>query len=351
MIEIRTFQGDEHELSNFTVSIWRKWYAGKMPIPLWSAPYFRRELFSTDDGSRDHLVAAYDGTRLVGSHPARPMRIVLNGDERPATWGSYLTVDPEYRRQGVAKLMHLEQDRRLREKGNVVHFGYLYVRTWRSLGSKFWLKVRSGTTPIRRLGTWARPLDHHSVAAFDLYRGEAVGTRIASCFQSQPTSVDTEELRDYRHDDLDACARLVEGRSRRADLGYLWSPAELARFFHSEGLSRTVVFEQDGRIEGLVNYFRLSFLGRCEMEVGVIDFIAFDNLPHASRVSLLRAALTRMASEGLKAALLLRGSWYGWRALLAAGFFPLPPEYVYAGTKIMPDISFSRVRRVHSIWR
>jgi hypothetical protein len=58
-----------------------------------------------------------------------------------------------------------------------------------------------------------------------------------------------------------------------------------------------------------------------------------------------------MAKEGLKAAMLLRGSWYGWRALLEAGFFPFLPEYVYIGTKIMTDISFSRVRRVHSIWR
>jgi hypothetical protein len=288
---------------------------------------------------------------LIGSHPVRPIGIVLNGEERVATWGSYLTVDPEYRRQGVAKLMQVELERRHREKGAVVNLGHLYVRSWRSLGRKFWLKVPEGTTPIRRLGTWGRALDHQSVANFDLYRSEAIGTRIASWFQSQPTAGDTSELRDYRDDDLDACARLVEGRSRRADLGYLWSRAELARFFHFEDLSRTVVFERDSGIEGLANYFRLSFLGRCEMEVGVLDFIAFDNLPHVSRVNLLRAVLSRMAEEGLKAAMLLRGSWYGWRALLGAGFFPFPPEYVYIGTKMTTDISLGRVRRVHSIWR
>jgi GNAT superfamily N-acetyltransferase len=352
MIEIRPFEGDEAELSAFTTDIWRKWYTGKMPVPLWSPAYFRRELFSVEDGSRDHLVCAYDGAKLIGSHPVRPLRILLHGEEKEATWGSYLTVDPEYRRQGVAKKMQDEQERYHRERGAVVNLGYLYVRTAKSLGRKFWLKVPEGTTVLRKLGVWGRALDHKTVSRFETYRLEAFGTRLLSLFQGPPREpADMTGIRPYRQEDRDECAALVRQRSEAVDLGYLWSPQELGRFFHYQDLADTVVLEQEGRVAGLANYFRLGFLGRCELDVGVLDFVAFGDLPRKDRVRLLRATLCRMAGEGLKAAMLLRGSWYSWRTFWAAGFFPLPPEYFYVGTKMLPDARLENVRRVHAIWR
>ena len=352
MIEIRTFAGDETELSAFTTGIWRKWYAGKMPVPLWSPSYFRRELFSVDDDSRDYLVAAYDNGRLVASHPVRRLRILLHGEEQEATWGSYLTVDPEYRRQGLAIKMQEHQERLHHERGAVVNLGFLYIRTARSLGRKFWLKAPKGTTKVRKLGVWARPLDHAAVRQFETYRIDAFGTSLMSLFQGPPREpADMAGIRPYRAGDLDDCAALIRRRSDGADLGYLWSPSEIGRFLNYEDLAKTLVLEQGGRITGLVNYFRLGFLGRCPIDVGILDLVAFGDLPAKERTRLLRATLHRMADEGLKAAMLLRGSWDSWRTLLAAGFFPMPPEYFYVGTKMSPEVHVENVRRVHAVWR
>ena len=352
MIEIRTFEGDAAELSEFTTGVWRKSYRGKMPVPLWSPRLFRRELLPTDDDPRDYLVAAYDGTRLVGSHPARAVPISLHGEERSATWGSFLTVDPDYRRQGIAQKMHVEFQKRHQERGAAVNFGYLYIRNIRSLGPKFWLKQPEGTTIVRKLGFWVRPLDHRAVARFELYWFEAWGSRMLSLFQRRPKPPrDVTGIRLYQGEDLSDCIELVRDRAASADLAYLWSPDELARLLDCRDLSRTVVLQRDGRVEGLVNYYRFEVLGRSPIEVGVIDLLAFGKLPVRDRQRLLRAALCQMAEDGLKAAMCLRGSWYAGRQMVRAGFYPFPHEYYYVGNKMQPDVPLENIRRLHVLWR
>jgi GNAT superfamily N-acetyltransferase len=352
MIEIRTFEGDAAELSDFTTRMWRKSYEGKMPIPLWSPSLFRRELLPTEDDPRDYLVAAYDGTRLVGSHPARSVGISLHGGDHSATWGSFLTVDPEYRRQGIAQKMHAEFQRRHRERGAKVNFGYLYIRSIKSMGPKFWLKQPEGTRVVRKLGIWGRALDHRAVARFELYRIESWGSRMLSPVQGRPKAPrDMTGIRPYAPGDLPDCLELVADRAAPADLAYRWSEEELARLLDWEGLSRTLVIERDGRVGGLVNYYRLELLGRSRMEAGVIDLLAFGSLAPAARRRLLRAALFQMAEDGLQAAIHLRGSWYAWRSLLGAGFAPFLPEYYYVGNKMDLDFPLEKVRRVHVVWR
>ncbi len=351
MIEIRTFEGDPAELSAFTTTMWRKSYAGKMPVPLWSPQLFARELLPTADDPRDYLVAAYDGTRLVGSHPARALRISLHGEEKTASWGSFLTVDPEYRRQGIAQRMNEEFWRRHCERKAVANFGYLYVRTVNSLGPKFWLK-QPDRAVVRKLGMWVRALDHRAVPRFELYCLERWGSRFMSVVQGRPKAPrDMTGIRPYRSDDLPDCEELVRRHGAAMDLAYLWDSAELARLLHYEDLARTVVVEEGGRVAGLVSYHRLGVLGRRAMETGVIDLLAFGTLSAVARLRLLRAALSQMTEEGLKAAMLLRGSWYGWRPLLAAGFTPTAPEYYYTASKIEPNLLVEKVRRIQVLWR
>jgi len=352
MIEVRTFEGDAAELAAFVTTTWRKWYEGRMPIPLWTSEFFQRELLPGDDDPRDYLVAAYDGTRLVGFHPARPVRISLHGQEITGSRGSFLTIDPEYRREGIARKMNAEFQRRHRQRGAVVNLGYVYVRSARSMGPKFWLKQPEGTMVVRKLGTWARAFDHAAVIRFEPYRTEAWSSRIFSLVQGPPKAPrDMAGIRLYRREDLSDCAELVRDRGASADLAYVWDLEELARLLHYRDLARTVVFEQNGRVAGLVNYCRLEFLGKCPMPAAVIDIVAFGTLPPAARLRLLRAAMCQMADDGVKGATMLRGSWYGWRQMLAAGFFPALPDFAYVGTKMQPDVPLENVRRLHVLWR
>lgn len=352
MIEVRTFDGEPGELAEFTVRVWRQTYEGRMLLILWSEDYFRRELFPEDDGCREYLIAAYDGTRLVGSHPSRPLQVRLHGREIPATWGSFISVDPDYRRRGVALQLQREWDRRHREQGACVNLGYQYVRSPEALGPKFWLQQPDRIPIICRLGTWVRPLDHAAVAHFELHRLEAWGTRLLSLIQRSPQPPpDGRGIRSYRPGDLEACRALVAQAGASADLAYLWDPSMLARQLQFGSLCDTVVLEQDGVAAGLVNYSLLEVLGRSTIVVALIELLAFGSLGPVQRRTLLAAALARMEAAGAQAAMMLRGSHYGRRELWGAGFLPTPTEYYFIGARFRDNLRLDGVRSLQVVLR
>jgi GNAT superfamily N-acetyltransferase len=351
MIEIRTFEGDAEELAAFTCRVWRQSYEGKMLTPLWSKEFMGRDLLP-DGSKRDFLIAAYEGSRLVGSHPAKPLKVRVHGQEIDATWASFISVDPEYRRRGVALKLQEEYVRRHRERDLLLNFGYLYIRSAKSLGPKFWLLQPGGVRLVSKLGFWVRALDHEAVARFELYRLESWGSRAMSLLQRPPREpADTRGIRPYRPTDLKACCTMLNRAGDEAHLAYVWDADNAARQLDYPNLSRTVVLEQQGRVAGLVNYTLLEVLGRSPMRVAVLDNVAFGSLPSNDRRRLLAAALCEMAADGAKGAMMIRGSWYAWPELLGAGFLPMPPEFYYVGLTLRNDISLEGIRRLHVLWR
>lgn len=354
MIDIRTFEGTAGELAQFTNRVWRRWYEGKMLCPLWGDNLFQRELFSADAAGRDFLVAAYDGTRLVGSHPAKPIQIRLHGQEMPAAWGSFLTVDPDYRGQRIAQRMQQEFIRRHRKHGAAVNFGFLYRRSRKSMGPKFWLKQPEETVgAIRRASMWMRALDHGAVARFEINRSEAWGTRLLSFVQRRPKAPhNLDGIRSYRATDLLPCLQLTHEVGAEADLAYLWDPVTLQSQLQYPGLSNTVVGEEGGKIRGFVNYTLFPILGKTILTLAIMDIVALaSDCPRELRQRLIKAALHEMFREGAHAVVMLRNSHPGWREMLGAGFFPMMPEYDYCGTRMQEGISLDHVRRMQVLWR
>ena len=351
MVEIRGFDGTAAELSAFVVTTWRKSYEGEMPFPLWSGDFLERELL-LDGNDRPYVVAAYDGTKLVACHPGRPITIRIHGEAVGGSLGSFLSVDPDYRRQGIACRMQEEFARRHRERGDKVNFGYLYLRYRKSMGKQFWLKQPEGVVPVRRVGHWVRAFDYRAVAQWELWRPERWGSRVLSMVHRPITLPrDTSGIRRWRPEDLPACLELVQQAGQSADIAYVWDATNLDRQLHYKDLARTIVIEHDGCVAGLINYSRFDVLGKTTMATALVDLIAFGTLPQAERKRLLRAAMAQMVEEGLKAAILLRGSWYAWRTLAGAGFFPMPREYYFTGVKIQKDVRLENVRQLHVLWR
>lgn len=352
MIEIKTFEDDADELARFTNRVWQAAYEGQVLLPLWSEAFLRRELLPGDGTMRDYLVAAYDGGKLVGFHPARPITVRLHGREIPATWGSFLTVDPEYRGQKIAQRMQQEFIRRHQERGARVNFGYLYIRSAKSLGQKFWLNQPKGTAVVRSLGMWVRALDHAATARFEIHRLESWGARAMSLVQRSPRPpLDPTGIRLWQPEDTPACLALIHQAGEAADLAYLWDSAGLERYLSYPGLSQTVVLQGETGVAGLVNYTLLEILGRERMMVALIDRIAFGSLPGRDRRRLLSAALYQMSGDGAKGAMMLRDSWYGARTLLSAGFVPMHSEYYYIGTCMDEEVSLRGIRRIQALWR
>ena len=117
-------------------------------------------------------------------------------------------------------------------------------------------------------------------------------------------------------------------------------------------VAKTTVVEHQGRVAGLVNAVYLDIFGRTEERFGLIDLLAFDAaLPHRRRVALLRTVLYQMQEDGLAGSFMLRGSSYGRRAMIRAGFFPMFPEYSLVAIKNREDVRVDKVRRVFHLWR
>ena len=237
-------------------------------------------------------------------------------------------------------------------RGALVNLGYQYVGSRQALGPRFWLRQPERYPIIRKLGLWVRAFDHAAVARFEIHRLEAWGSRLLRFVQGPPRPPNCPDgIRPYRPEDLDACHELISRAGASADLAYLWEPAILERQLCFAALSHTVVMERDGAVAGLVNYNLLPVLGRCTITLAIIEILAFGDLGAAERRNLLAGALCRMQAEGAQAAVMLRGSCYAWRTMLAAGFLPLPTEFYYIGARFDDHLRLDGVRRLQVLLR
>ena len=348
MIEVRTYDEDAHTAAAFTSRVWSHRYQRHVPVIDWSADYFDWQLLWPRHGGRDYLVAAYEGSTLVGTLFGEAMTFQLRGEPFDATTGSWLTVDPAYRRQGVARLIADEMRRRLRERGAKFMFGFGLLGTD---GPSFW-ESRPDTRTCGTVGFWVRLFDARAVADWSLTWRDRLLTRLAAPFSGgAPPSDASPDLRAFAVSDLDACLRLAHAFEQQADLGYRWTAARLSHQLVPGAINRTWVIDRGRGVEGFVNYYLLAMTGRTRVTAAVIDIIACGDLPRSDRRRLLTHALARMAHEGAAFAMALRVPVFSSRDLVRAGFGPTPRDSRFLAAFAEPALSLDGVRRVYVHWR
>jgi len=351
MIEIRTYDGEPAELAAFCTGVWRDRYCDKMAVPLWSPPFMEWELFSDEPGGRDFLVAAYDGGRLVGALPSKPVRYQRGGEAFLGSFGSFFAIDPAYEKQAVSLKLVLEQRRRHRQRQSPLFAGYVIRGDSAAMGQQFWLRLREMHV-VGKVGLWVRMIDHRVMSEFLFHPFERRGARVLGWFQRRPKPPSRlAGIRPYRDTDFSDCLRLANELSRSAEFGLVWDEASLRRQLSYKDFPRTIIAEHGGRVAGFVNYFRQAYLGRREMTAGVIDLLSVSELPPAGRRNLLRAALHQMAEEGCHAALFLHVTGQPSVLLSRMGFVPETPQYDYVIQSMTPDAPLIETRRLHALWR
>jgi len=352
MIEVRSFDGGYDQMSEFVAEMWRKNYEGRMPVPHWTSDFYARD-GGPEEIAMDWSGAAYDGSRLVGILPGWPITVQLHGQECLVRTGTGASVDVEYQRQGIGKMLNNWSMDHAREHGVDFTLFFLYDRTVKFKGTKFWKARGMPTDLVCRLGQWARPLNHAAVARWELWRIERCVVRVLAPFQRRVTPpVDAEGIRDYRPEDLPHCETLVRGVGDTMDLARRFDAEGLARHLLFKDVAKTLVVEHEGRVAGMANFCYLEILGRTLERLGLIDLVVFDEaLPHARRADLLRAVLHQMKQDGMIAAFMLRGSKHGSRAFRAAGFLPSLPEYSLMAIRNRQESPVENVRSVMQLWR
>jgi len=114
---------------------------------------------------------------------------------------------------------------------------------------------------------------------------------------------------------------------------------------------KTLVLEENGRVEGVISYCHLDMMGRAPLRMATIDLLACGALSWRRQRDLVQAALRQMMADGIQLAVMLRVASSPPSVLFFSGFAPMPADYYYIGLVMEPGFPLTRAKRLHVHWR
>jgi hypothetical protein len=317
-VELQDYRGDFEDITELVRRVWIAEYGGKTLVPIPDAAFLRWRVGSESGAS---CTAAYDGTNLVGSVFSLPHSLRIGTSVLPIALYTALTVDPDHRRMALPMIERL---RRHNEERGIAFAVGMVPNDPTSISYRFWTKYAQ-TFPQKfrflfRGSYWAkflapRPVARASIEAWQRLAGHALGPVL----RLTPHRYDPH-VRPYRAGDLERCAQLLEQASTGFDWALVWPPEQLAHYLANPA-SATLVFERDGRVQGLVNYHCLVLQGREPVRAALMDLWA-DDLTGTQRVRLLSHLCNDLRERGVHLVIAPRCAMMPTAALLANLFLP-----------------------------
>ncbi len=348
---IETYSGTPEELADFVGLVWTSSYAGKMTFPKWTPDYFRWQLRLIGSQRPQNLLAAYEGTALVGVLLGTDYSFRTPMGVLPGSLWSWLSIHPDHRGKGIAKALDDERVRRQRANGSRLIVSYRYV------GSKHSQAERPHTNSFQKrfhakLGFWARVLDPARFARWHYSRVEGFLARLTGPLAPHlRTDPNETKIREFVNQDLDACLTLMQESQPVAAWGVDWDRASLAQHLCGSEVSQTLILLDNERISGLINFHVLPFQARTIEKVGVIDLMTFRDISSSGRIRLIRTVLSRMVEQNVILALKLRcGDTSAW-PMLRTGFVPQPAESFLVLQWTGDPVEIPARSKAHLLWR
>ncbi len=345
-IVVRSFEGTPADASAFVSGVWRGAYQGRAPIAVWTPEFFEWTLMSRLPDGNEYLMAAYDGTTLVGTLFAEAFRYRLRGQPLTGTGGSWLAVDPRYLGYGVAKKMWAEMRSRYLRDGIRTMFGFTYITRHADLGQKFWTR-QAPTEVLAQVPCWVRQIDSAAIAKWEPDRFLGFAASVVGAVVGKPSEPQRrDDVRAYAPQDLAACLRILQAEAALADLIIDYDEQRFATQLDYRGYPRTLVAGPHSRVEGFINYFPLTMLGRSHLPTGIVDYLLVEKLPYELQVRVIGAAVAQARDEGLAYLLVPHRSGLPFRAMLRNGFTPVPPQFRLIAMSPESGPPIGRLRRV-----
>jgi predicted N-acetyltransferase YhbS len=341
MVEIRSFDEPPDRMKTFIRSVWQTAGEGRVATPLWSGEYLDWQFFDNPLAQRDYIIAAYDGDRIAGAFLAVDGQFRTESETLRGSWGSWLTVAPEYRSQFVAPQLVAEMCDRHRKRGASLILGYGYP-TGMGMSIEFWEALARAAPDVVTIGpavpTWVRVIDFRkamqaSLSTLDTLKYGVLGG--VTAWRLNPTV--EPAIRPFRPADTQGCLSLVEEATQRLAFTFVWDADRLRRQLYYDSVSETLVAQNGDRLEGFINFHWLGLTGREHLRIAIIDHLILR--PNSvARVggSLLRAAMNHMDAAGAAAAIVLQCPILPRWILLRSGFVPLHLGYRLVGVRPNP---------------
>ena len=168
---------------------------------------------------------------------------------------------------------------------------------------------------------------------------ERVASRLFGPLMSGTPSSNDPNVRPYRPSDLERCVELVDGMMKGVDWAMVWSPQELAVQLGGPSFT-TLVYERDGKVQGLINSHTFPLQGRELIRTAFIDLWAHDDLNFAERTRLVGAFCAHLRAQGVHGVIAARSATMPTGALLANLFLPGAQHFKIGvfPTKLAPEL-------------
>lgn len=345
---IESFRGDYEALERMAHASWRDEY-GAASFPNFYRPAFLHYLIDRiPDSKRDHIVAAYRGDQIVAFFLNLPQTFALDGKICRAAYSCLLVTRREDLRRGVAMAVIRRALEISRKHG--YDFALFTLETGHRSTKMMAKMAKEGRMEwIRKTGVVARILDLPKAAYSErLKEYERAALRLIGA-DRPPRRKNLLPLREYRPGDLDGCMSLLNGYKDRLRLALVWDREDLGLELFCPDVARTLVYEKDGRIAGLVNFLLHDHLGRTTERWAWINHLAFPGLSPAERRAFIRTYLVMMKDEGFIGTIEWKRRNYPTGALYRNRFFPYPRGVNQMSWTFNPELSLGKIPDVYEI--
>ena len=346
-ISIEPFRGDLEALQQMAISSWRDEY-GLSSFPNLYRPAFIRFLMDCVPDKR-HFLAAYRGSDIVSFFANLPRNFHFRGKVFRAVLSCLIVTSKEMLRRGLA-LSIVKEALKLNKEFNY-DFALLYLESGHR--STFMVKkFEEAGHPvewIKKMHVLGRILDLNRVSNSEgLKAWERAAIKILGG-DAAPKSDSSLKLRNYRPEDLNLCLNLLNQYQEKVRLARVWDRGELAWELNFPDVSETLIYEKNGRVEGLINFLSHYHLSKTNEKWAWINHVAYPNLTTRERRAFINAFLLYIMEEGCVGALEWTKKYYPLRPLYYAHFFPYFRSLNLYSWTFNPELSLRNISDVYEV--
>jgi hypothetical protein len=346
-IKIETFRGDLEGLEKMAHTAWRDEY-GIESFPNIYRPEFLRFIFDRIE-DKEHLIAAYRGDDIVSFLANLPRNFSIDGKIYRGVYTCLLVTRKELLRQGIAQAL-IDKALELNKKAQYDLSIFALEKGHRS--TQLVKKLEATGNPVlwlRRNSVVARILDlSRVVASEELKSWEKTALRLIGA-QRAPKKRDSVPLREYRAEDLDRCLNLLNQYADKIRLALVWGRKDLGIELDYPDVSQTVVYEKDGKVEGLINFIYHDHLGKTKERWAWINHVAYPYLSSRERKRFVEAFLCYIKESGCLGAVEWTRKYYPMESLYRNRFFPYFRQVNMVAWIFNQEISLTKIPAVYEV--
>ena len=343
---VEPFRGDFEALERMAHTSWREEY-GQESFPNFYRPDFLRFLYERIEDKR-LFCAIYNGEEIVAFLANLPQRFLFQGEERRSVYSFLMVTRREYLRKGVASLLvneALKLNRDLKcdfaifslEKG---HGSTAFIKKLESAGHPVqW---------IRKFYLAARIIDLDKAAFSErLKKWEKSAVRLIGGHRLPGDK--GLSLRPYKAGDLDDCFQLLSEYREKVSLCLLWEREDLGRELDHPGVSHTLVYENDGRVEAMINFYIHEHLGRTKEHWAWVNHVAIHRLGKKDQGAFVRGFLHMIHLMDCIGVVEWMRGYYSLKPFFRAGFFPYFRYVNLVSWTFNPGLNLTGTKGVYQI--